>query len=453
LLELKRSSDSNAQSFDSLLSRINAKLDFTDNKPSIDLLRTYIKELTTSVEDKYNTTQNKFSDIEKALRAVYTLQGDQIKNSEIQELFDVFSKNVNNFSVEAKQNKAVLTGIENKISDLINNKTDKEDILRTISLLRKDFENVNNVYKHTIDDVNSNLKTIISGLIKLDPLKTNEAVKSQIDIMFNAINGIVMQLQNFDKKQIALERILAQLATGEDLKITKGIIDEIIEKTSNVENTVNNIANKTDIQELKDDTEELNKKVLTKEDIADLVQQTEDMLNNTQDIKNALGQMTNDIEQKPDAEIIENSLKSIYKKMENLTENISAANVKGDVFDVTTRLTSIKDELYTIKNIVTDLNENINSKVIDAIENIPSEDNIQELKDNISEMLKQIPSKEDIDTVLSDNNNVLKELVTKTAYIAENIGSIPAVIERFSCGSASTTSTLYPLLANPTAKA
>ena len=430
LLELKRSSDSNAQSFDSLLSRINAKLDFTDNKPSIDLLRTYIKELTTSVEDKYNTTQNKFSDIEKALRAVYTLQGDQIKNSEIQELFDVFSKNVNNFSVEAKQNKAVLTGIENKISDLINNKTDKEDILRTISLLRKDFENVNNVYKHTIDDVNSNLKTIISGLIKLDPLKTNEAVKSQIDIMFNAINGIVMQLQNFDKKQIALERILAQLATGEDLKITKGIIDEIIEKTSNVENTVNNLANKTDIQELKDDTEELNKKVLTKEDIADLVQQTEDMLNNTQDIKNALGQMTNDIEQKPDAEIIENSLKSIYKKMENLTENISAANVKGDVFDVTTRLTSIKDELYTIKNIVTDLNENINSKVIDAIENIPSEDNIQELKDNISEMLKQIPSKEDIDTVLSDNNNVLKELVTKTAYIAENIGSIPAVIEK-----------------------
>ena len=430
LLELKRSSDSNSQSFDSLLSRISAKLDYVDNKPSIELLRTYIKELSSSVEEKYTTTQNKFLDIEKALRAVYALQGEQIKNTDIHELFDAFNKNVTTFSVEAKQNKAVLSGIENKLSDIINNKTDKEDILRTISLLRKDFENVNNVYKHTIDDVNSNLKTIISGLIKLDPLKTNEAVKSQIDIMFNSINGIVMQLQSFDKRQDKLEQILNQVATGEDLKITKGIIDEIIEKTTEIENSVNKLPEKSDIDKLSEQASGIAKKVLSKEDIADLVQQTDDMLNNTKEIKNALGQITNDLEKKPDSEEIETSLKNIYKKMENLTDNISASNVKGDVFDISTRLTSIKDELYTIKNITADLNEAINTKILDTIESITNDGSTEILKNNISEVLNQIPTKEDIEKILSDNNDVLKELVTKTSYIAENIASIPAVIEK-----------------------
>ena len=430
LLELKRSSDSNSQSFDSLLSRISAKLDYVDNKPSIELLRTYIKELSSSVEEKYTTTQNKFLDIEKALRAVYALQGEQIKNTDIHELFDAFNKNVTTFSVEAKQNKAVLSGIENKLSDIINNKTDKEDILRTISLLRKDFENVNNVYKHTIDDVNSNLKTIISGLIKLDPLKTNEAVKSQIDIMFNSINGIVMQLQSFDKRQDKLEQILNQVATGEDLKITKGIIDEIIEKTTEIENSVNKLPEKSDIDKLSEQASGIAKKVLSKEDIADLVQQTDDMLNNTKEIKNALGQITNDIEKKPNSEEIETSLKNIYKKMENLTDNISASNVKGDVFDISTRLTSIKDELYTIKNITADLNEAINTKILDTIESITNDGSTEILKNNISEVLNQIPTKEDIEKILSDNNDVLKELVTKTSYIAENIASIPAVIEK-----------------------
>ena len=430
LLELKRSSDSNSQSFDSLLSRISAKLDYVDNKPSIELLRTYIKELSSSVEEKYTTTQNKFLDIEKALRAVYALQGEQIKNTDIHELFDAFNKNVTTFSVEAKQNKAVLSGIENKLSDIINNKTDKEDILRTISLLRKDFENVNNVYKHTIDDVNSNLKTIISGLIKLDPLKTNEAVKSQIDIMFNSINGIVMQLQSFDKRQDKLEQILNQVATGEDLKITKGIIDEIIEKTTEIENSVNKLPEKSDIDKLSEQASGIAKKVLSKEDIADLVHQTDDMLNNTKEIKNALGQITNDLEKKPNSEEIETSLKNIYKKMENLTDNISASNVKGDVFDISTRLTSIKDELYTIKNITADLNEAINTKILDTIESITNDGSTEILKNNISEVLNQIPTKEDIEKILSDNNDVLKELVTKTSYIAENIASIPAVIEK-----------------------
>ena len=411
LLELKRSSDSNSQSFDSLLSRINAKLDYVDNKPSIELLRTYIKELSGSLEDKYNITQNKFTDIEKALRAVYTLQGEQIKNTDIHELFDAFNKNVTTFSVEAKQNKAVLNGIENKLSDIINNKTDKEDILRTISLLRKDFENINNVYKHTIDDVNTSLKAIISGLIKLDPLKTNEAVKGQIDIMFNAINGIVMQLQSIDKRNNSFEQILNQLATSEDLKITKGIIDEILEKASAIESSVNNLPEKSDIDNLNEEALEISKKVLTKEDIANLVNQTDDMLNNTQDIKNALGQMTNDLEKKPDSDDIEASLIDIYKKIENLTDNISASNVKGDVFDISTRLTSIKDELYTIKNIATDLNEAINIKISDTMESMSNDGIVDELKTCISDVVNQIPTKESIEKMLSDNNDVLKDLV------------------------------------------
>lgn len=411
LLEMKRSCDSNMLSFDNLLNRITTKLDFVDNKSSIELLRTYIKELTTSLEDKYKVTQKKFTDIEKALKVVYKLQGEQIKNSEIKELFDIFSKNVNNFSVETKQNKAVLTSIEAKLTDLFNNKTDKEDILRTISLLRNDIENVNNVYKHTIDDININLKSIINGMIKLDPLKSNEAVKEQIDVIFKAINTIVNQLQEVDKRHATLENILSQVATGEDLKITRGIIDKIIDKTNNLEEIINNLTEKTS---------GIKKKMISKENFADLIKQIEDVLNSAHEIKNSLGQMSGDLEQKANTQTIENSLKSIYSKIDILTENISAANVKGDVFDLSTRLNSIKDELSTIKNIVIDLNDALSTKVVDAIEALSSKNKNKDIKNSISEMLKEFPTKDYIDKILQENNDVLKELVNKTSYLSDN---------------------------------
>ena len=139
LNNMQKSNAANADSFDRLLTSIGTKLDMTDNNANAELLKAYISELAKSVDDKYTNTLDKFENIERAIKAVYDSQGDSVKSSDMKELFDVFSKNVNNFYTEARQEKAILAGIETKVGDLASNKTDKEDILRTISLLRNDL--------------------------------------------------------------------------------------------------------------------------------------------------------------------------------------------------------------------------------------------------------------------------------------------------------------------------
>lgn len=157
LREMKRVNSTNMEGFDKLLSSISNKLDSMDASASTELLKAYLTELTKNVEKKYSTTISKFTDIEKALKSIFLAQQEHVRNKDMKELFDIFSKNMNGFYTEAKQQKALLSGIESRLSDLSNNKSDKEDILRTITLLRNDFENLNHAYKNTIDEVNSNL--------------------------------------------------------------------------------------------------------------------------------------------------------------------------------------------------------------------------------------------------------------------------------------------------------
>ena len=39
----------------------------------------------------------KFNDIERALKSIYNEQEEHVKNKNMQELFDIFSKNMNGF--------------------------------------------------------------------------------------------------------------------------------------------------------------------------------------------------------------------------------------------------------------------------------------------------------------------------------------------------------------------
>ena len=114
----------------------------------------------------------------------------------MQELFDIFSKNMNGFYTEAKQQKAILAGIETRLADMGTNTSDKDDIMRTITLLRNDFENLNNAYKSTIDNVNANLNSILANLINMDQTKINTYMKEQLDVMYKATSDIVNYLKS-----------------------------------------------------------------------------------------------------------------------------------------------------------------------------------------------------------------------------------------------------------------
>lgn len=432
LKEMKAANNTNTKSFDRLLASISNKLDMMEgNSASEELIKAYWGELTKTVYDKYNMTLAKFSDIEKALKAVYEVQNEHVKNNDFKELFEIFTKNMNGFYTEAKQQKAILAGLEAKLYDFINNKSDKEDILRTITLLRGDFENLNHAYKSTIDNINQNLKSILSGLINMDQTNIGLSIKDEIEVMRKATDDIVNYLRTIHERDLVLEKLLANVATNESLKLTQGVIDSIIEKSEEISQRIVNLADKSDVEGLQNAAAVINNKVenvLTKEEFAKITIKTDDLVSQADEVKQTLAKVTQDIEAIPNTKLLEKSLQKLFKKLDSLAKDISKANVKGDVFDIDNKLNVFKDELATIKNIVVDLNEITESKVLSTINDISFAQESNDIKNHVSEMLKGLPQKEDINKILLDsekNSAVISKLIERTDNLADRLDSLP----------------------------
>lgn len=432
LKEMKTANNTNTKSFDRLLASISNKLDMMEgNSASEELIKAYWGELTKTVYDKYNMTLAKFSDIEKALRAVYEVQNEHVKNNDFKDLFEIFTKNMNGFYTEAKQQKAILAGLEAKLYDFINNKSDKDDILRTITLLRGDFENLNHAYKSTIDNINQNLKSILSGLINMDQTNLGLSIKDEIAVMHRATDDIVNYLRTIHERDLVLEKLLANVATNESLKLTQGVIDSIIEKSEEISQRIVNLADKSDVEGLQTAAAIINNKVenvLTKEEFAKITIKTDDLVSQADEVKQTLAKVTQDIEAIPNTKLLEKSLQKLFKKLDSLAKDISKANVKGDVFDIDNKLNVFKDELATIKNIVVDLNEITESKVLSTINDISFAQESNDIKNHVSEMLKGLPQKEDINKILLDsekNSAVISKLIERTDNLADRLDSLP----------------------------
>lgn len=432
LREIKRANSTNSESFDRLLASIGNKLEVIDkNSASADLIKAYLGEIAKSVDDKYTTTLNKFSDIEKALKAMFQEQEEHVKNKNIKELFDIFSTNMNNFYSEARQQKALLAGIENRLADISNDKSDKEDVLRTITLLRNDFENLNHGYKSTIDSVNSDLKTILTNLIKSDQTAINTQMKEQLDVMYKTATDIVNYLTLIDKRDSNLEILLSNVATNESLKMTQGVIDSIIQKSEEISEKINNLADKSDIEGLQVAANIMNKKMdetATKELFAQISDKTESLVSQTDEIKQNLANVTKDIEKLPDTSVLEDSLQSLFNKLDSLEKDIEKTDTTENISDIDSKLGVLTEELTIIKNIVSDISDVVTSKVLSAINDISFEEESYDIKNHVSKMLSILPQKEDIDKLLENdelNKTAVDELIQKADKLADRLDNLP----------------------------
>lgn len=432
LREIKRANSTNSESFDRLLASIGNKLEVIDkNSASADLIKAYLGEIAKSVDDKYTTTLNKFSDIEKALKAMFQEQEEHVKSKNIKELFDIFSTNMNNFYSEARQQKALLAGIENRLADISNDKSDKEDVLRTITLLRNDFENLNHGYKSTIDSVNSDLKTILTNLIKLDQTAINTQMKEQLDVMYKTATDIVNYLTLIDKRDSNLEILLSNVATNESLKMTQGVIDSIIQKSEEISEKINNLADKSDIEGLQVAANIMNKKMdetATKELFAQISDKTESLVSQTDEIKQNLANVTKDIEKLPDTSVLEDSLQSLFNKLDSLEKDIEKTDTTENISDIDSKLGVLTEELTIIKNIVSDISDVVASKVLSAINDISFEEESYDIKNHVSKMLSILPQKEDIDKLLENdelNKTAVDELIQKADKLADRLDNLP----------------------------
>ena len=432
LREMKRANNTNSESFDKLLANIGSKLDVIDkNSTSSTLLKAYFGEIAKSVDDKYTTTLNKFSDIEKALKAIFQDQNEHVKNKNIKELFDSFTSSMNNFYTEARQQKVLLSSIETKLAEISNDESDKNDILRTITLLRNDFENLNHGYKSIIDNVNSDLKSILTNLIKSDRTTINSQIKEQVDVLYKATNDIISYLNSIDKRDANLEILLSNVVTNESLKLTQGAIDSIIQKSEEISEKITHLADKPDIEGLQTAASIINQKLdetVTKELFTKISTTTEDLVTSTDEIKKTLADVTQNIETLPNTEKLESSILDLYSKLESLSEDIDNANVSENITDIEKKLEEFNSELTVIKNIISDLNEIVTSKVMNAINDISFDEEFSDIRNHVSNMISELPQKEDINRLLANeekNQSAVEDLIKNTDLLVDRLDNLP----------------------------
>lgn len=432
LREMKRANNTNSESFDKLLANIGSKLDVIDkNSTSSTLLKAYFGEIAKSVDDKYTTTLNKFSDIEKALKAIFQDQNEHVKNKNIKELFDSFTSSMNNFYTEARQQKVLLSSIETKLAEISNDESDKNDILRTITLLRNDFENLNHGYKSIIDNVNSDLKSILTNLIKSDQTTINSQIKEQVDVLYKATNDIISYLNSIDKRDANLEILLSNVVTNESLKLTQGAIDSIIQKSEEISEKITHLADKPDIEGLQTAASIMNQKLdetVTKELFTKISTTTEDLVTSTDEIKKTLADVTQNIETLPNTEKLESSILDLYSKLESLSEDIDNANVSENITDIEKKLEGFNSELTVIKNIISDLNEVVTSKVMNAINDISFDEEFSDIRNHVSNMISELPQKEDINRLLANeekNQSAVEDLIKNTDLLVDRLDNLP----------------------------
>lgn len=425
LKEIRRANTSNIEGFDRLIDSINNKIELMgDNKDSAKLLKTYLEDLTKAVNEKYSITVDKFSIIENALNSLFENLDEHAKTKNIQKAYNTFNKNISDFYNQVNLQKEIIEKINYSLA-AINYK--KEDIIDASVLLKNNIEELNRVYKNITNSLSSNLKSILTIISESDNKKDKTNAKKQSEIINQSLSEIIESLTKIDERNNNLENLLNNIATNESLKISQGVIDLILEKSENILQKISSLASKKDIEELQNSYDEDKTSDISKEDFAKITLKAEALVNQTDEIKQKLSKITKDVEALSDTKEFESSLQNLFKKFENLSNDITKSNISDNIFDIQSKIDGVKNELSTVKNIISDINDVVVSKVITTIKNISFANESYDIKQHVTKMLSQLPQKEDIEKIINNseiNQELVNSLMQKTDIINERLDNI-----------------------------
>ena len=387
LKEMKKCNGLSAESIDKLLECIETNLSSKDKKHTNELLKEYIEDLTKSIENKFTVTNSKLKSIEKTVKSIYASAKEAVNNPEVNKHFDSFLNGSKAFYATSKDQKSLIKDLKSQMRDL-KNISKKE----TLSTLKDSLTQINNTYKKAIDDINKQLKPVVTDLTDEKTISLNSDMKKKINSIFKEIEEVISVLQQQNTKDTSLEEIYKNLTTSQDLKYTQGVVDCIMKKAEQVETSYENVSSSPNNSE---------EHAMSKDDYFDLKKCTEQITLQTDEVKQILGKVAKDISEIPDTKTLEKPLLQVYSKLDNLLANISASNVKGDIFDLNSSFSLLREDLSTVKNIMEDLNDVLTNKISSETAKLGPNTDAQSLRDTIFKMTELIPTKEDIENLLT----------------------------------------------------
>lgn len=383
----------NSQNLSSDITAIKDKLNFIDNieedlvtVKNLDYLLSDIKnrieENFRLNSDKINEDETLKNDIKEALKAIYDLAGESLKNDEIKHLINEINLKLNevieriNLPVNDSNLEASISDIKESINSL--NLSNGE----IISNVKSDFNNLSDSISGAINSSN------LSVLNALEELRTNiENINGIVYENIHSSNKETINIADEIKSEINnLPALINDTVKSSNLSIT----DSLNETRENIENVLTSLQDTMNGLDLN-----------TIQSINEIKSEMENSLNS---INEHLHSVANKLYETPENEINVDAL------LNNVNESIR--HIETSISDSTAALNSAFERLSNI------LNENINSasdKFKDAMEvqSLNIENAIGVINNGINFLEGKIENnKDDISTEeIKDGINLLKESI------------------------------------------
>lgn len=383
----------NSQNLSSDITAIKDKLNFIDNIEedlvTVKNLDYLLSDIKNKIEenfrlnsDKINEDETLKNDIKEALKAIYDLAGESLKNDEIKHLINEINLKLNevieriNLPVNDSNLEASISDIKESINSL--NLSNGE----IISNVKSDFNNLSDSINGAINSSN------LSVLNALEELRTNiENINGIVYENIHSSNKETINIADEIKSEINnLPALINDTVKSSNLSIT----DSLNETRENIENVLTSLQDTMNGLDLN-----------TIQSINEIKSEMENSLNS---INEHLHSVTNKLYETPENEINVDAL------LNNVNESIR--HIETSISDSTAALNSAFERLSNL------LNENINSasdKFKDAMEaqSLNIENAIGVINNGINFLEGKIENnKDDISTEeIKDGINILKESI------------------------------------------
>ena len=432
LNNLKVQNEHNAEGFEKVLTIINNKLDMmADDTEASDSIKIYISELKKVVEDKHSYTISMFNGIEHSIANILEVEKDSAKSSQIQELFQNLTSNINNFSADIISQKELIEKIDDRVEILRNDKSDKNEVLNTIADVGKALQTANADISKSFDSLNAGINEVINSLLSLDISQHNENIKQELELLKSNSNEVLDVLREQEAKTFDITNLIHSLSSQFNLDDISSKIDRYSEALDELKYIVSGISgeNNTFVAEQFQKLEKELSTIVTDSDFAGFRKDLGDFVQQIIDNSKALSKDLN-----YSTERIENILATVNSI--DFSSDFAAISVKfgnslnelKDFFRETasSNYISLSSNIEALKNVITDSTNASNNFVYEELEkleksfsNIVTDSDFSGFKQDLSDFVKKI----------IDNSNALSLDLNINAERIENILSTVQAID------------------------
>ena len=461
---IKLEADRNAETFDKLLTSINNKLEFmsTDTEAD-DLIKVYLTELKKTLEERHALVVSEFNKIENSFKSLTDAQEQLPKTADVKEMFDVFSNNMQSIARELYNQKELLAQYDERFTAFAADKTDKNEIISSVSGIRKDVEIINQSFETSIADINANIQSIFKNLIVMDPTAQNDIVKRELENVYLSTNAILSALHLVDQKNDDLAQSLENVVTKENFEdsqrklntilekydsLTEKInvmpekedLDGIIYKASEISDKINQLPLREDLKYFADKTNELSDQISLLPQKADLEQITDKTVQNLQEkfdeisakneFENIIAQNNEIIEKfSPVAE--KSDIENVLIKTLDISNKLDEMPTRTELEQISGKTVSISEQISQLpqQNDVADLYQGIHefSTILDALrENLKSTNEstaamIREQLDKLDSVLSAVVTENDFTGFRHDLADFIQKIIDNSVSLNENL--------------------------------